>query len=90
MDLLVLVGQRKERYVGEYAVEALAVIDEHGDSENPDYMRDALKNQQDSGDFDALAVVQLSVDGEAIHNALYPSAKPIPATVVGTRLADEQ
>lgn len=82
MDLLVLIGQRKERYVGEYAPEALAVIDGIGDEENPDYMRDELQKQTESGDFDALSVVRLNVSDNAIREALYPALKSIPATVV--------
>ena len=82
MNLLVLIGQRKERYEGEYAPEALAVIDEYGNDENPDYMRDALYEQTKSEDFSALAVVHLSVSDDAINNVLYPAAKVIQAVVV--------
>ena len=82
MDLFVLIGQRKERYEGEYAPEALAVIDEYGDNDNPGYMRDELQKQTKSGDFSALAVLQLRVSDDAINSALFPAAKPIAADVV--------
>lgn len=82
MDLFVLIGQRKEKYEGEYSPEALAVIDEHGDSENPDYMRDELRKQTESGDFSALTVLHLSVSSEAINKALFPAAEVIRAEVV--------
>lgn len=81
MDFLVLVGQRKERYDGEYAMEALAVIDEWGNDDNPDYMREELAKHRASGEFDALAVVRLGASGDAVRAALYPQAKSIPATV---------
>lgn len=82
MDLFVLIGQRKERYKGEYAPEALAVIDEYGNDENPDYMRDELHKQTKSGDFSALAVLHLSVIDAAINKALFPAAEVIAAEVV--------
>jgi hypothetical protein len=88
MDLFVLVGQRKEAYAGQYSREALAVIDEIGDSENPDYMRDELKKQTDSGEFDALAVLHLSVDDLAVDAVLYPAARVLPATVIPPRAED--
>jgi len=82
MDLFVLIGQRKERYEGEYSPEALAVIDEYGDSENQDYMRDELHKQTQSGDFLALTVLHLNVSDDDVNNALFPAAKVISAKVV--------
>jgi len=82
MDLHVLIGQRKESYPGQYSLEALAVIDEIGDSENPDYMRDELRKQTESGEFDALAVVRLGASEKAIRDVLYPAAKTLPVTVI--------
>ncbi len=81
MEFLILIGQRKERYEGEYALEALAVIDELGDIDNPDYMREELAKQTASKEFDALAVVRLGASEDAIRAVLYPKAKTIPATV---------
>lgn len=82
MELLVLIGQRKQRYEGEYALEALAVIDDIGDSDNPDYMSDELTKHTKAEEFDALAVVRLNVSEKAIREVLYPAAKTLPATVV--------
>ena len=82
MDLFVLIGQRKERYEGEYTPEALAVIDEYGDSENPDYMRDELHKYTKIGDFSALSILHLSVSDDAINKALFPAAEVIAAEVV--------
>ncbi len=42
MDFLILVGQRKERYEGEYLPEALQVIDANGNDENPDFLIDRM------------------------------------------------
>lgn len=81
MEIMVLLGQRKQRYGGEYPVEALAVIDEAGDSENPEYMIEKRAEYAKSGEFDALAVVCLGVSDAAIQQALYPKSTVIPATV---------
>jgi hypothetical protein len=83
MNLYVLMAQRKERYGGQYGMEALAVMSEAGQDENPDYLRDAMEENKASGEFDALAVVQLKVSGEAIRAILYPNAEPVKAAVVG-------
>lgn len=86
MDLFVLVAQRKERYEGEYAPEALAVIDEYGNDDNPDYMHDELRKQTESGDFSALAVLRLSVSSEAVNEALFPPVKVIAAPLSAARV----
>ena len=83
MDLYVLMGQRKERYEGEYGMEALAVASEADADGNPEYMSDQLQEHRDSGEFDALAVVTLKVSGEAVRAVLYPNAEPVKAVVVG-------
>jgi hypothetical protein len=82
VDFLVLVGQRKQRYEGEYAPEALAVIDDVGNDDNPDYMREEFAKQHKSGEFSALAVVRLRADSAAINNALFPASGAIPAEVI--------
>lgn len=84
MKLLVLMGQRKEQYEGQYALEALAVIDEISDSDNPDYIDAELKKYTASGEFDALAVVCLSVSEKAVREVLYPAARTLPATVANS------
>ena len=82
MKILVLMGQRQCRHDGQYAPEALACIDEYGDSENPDYLDGERLAAENSGDFDRLTVVTLDVSSDAIMAALYPEKAPIPATVV--------
>lgn len=82
MDFLVLVGQRKQRYEGEYAPEALAINDGVGNDDNPEYMQGELAKHRESGEFAALAVVRLRVDSAAINEALFPAGKALPAKVV--------
>lgn len=81
MELIVLIGQRKERYEGEYALEALAVIDAIGDDDNPEYMQEQLQKLRSSGDFDALAPIRLTVSEKAVREILYPSRTPLPAAI---------
>lgn len=72
MKLLVIVGQRKERYPGEYAPEALDVIDEVGNDENPDYIIEKKKAAEDSGDFEAVVVLAIALDGSRVMELLRP------------------
>lgn len=82
MELLVVMAQRKERYVGEYAPEALAVMTEHDNDDNPDYLRDVLAENRASDEFAAVELVRLRVDDAALNAALFPQRKPIAAAVV--------
>jgi len=82
MNIMVLIGQRKCAYAGEYAPEALECISEIHNSDNPDFLIEKKAYYEDSDEFDALTVVELSVPDEAIDNALFPNKAIIPATVV--------
>jgi len=81
MRIFVLFGQRECDYPGQYAPEALECIDENGNSDNPDFLVDQKAKYENSGEFDSLAVVQLSLPGEAVDNALYPDLSPVKASV---------
>ena len=83
MDLYVLIGQRKERYEGEYGLEALAVATEADRDGNPEYLSDCLQENKSSDEFDALAIVTLKVSGDAVRAILYPNQEPVHAKVVG-------
>ena len=82
MDLLVLVGQRKGRYEGEYSPEALAVIDSIGNDENPEYMAEQEAEAVESGDFSALAVLRIRVPGSVVTEKLFPAASVIDGKVI--------
>ena len=82
MKLYVLMGHRKEQYPGQYAVEALAVMDENSNDDNPEYLQNTLQEHRDSNEFDALAVVCLRVKNDSIDKALYPNQFEIPAEVI--------
>lgn len=84
MKLMVLYGQRKCSYPGEYALEALACMDEVGDSNNPDYLIDELARHEASGEFDRLSIVPLSVSEKDIRSVLFPEMRTIEAAVVSS------
>jgi hypothetical protein len=81
MEILVLIAQRKCQYPGQYAPEALAVISECDHSDNPDYMRKELADAKADSDLDAVAVVSIKVDSDAIDAILFPESKPLTGTV---------
>ena len=70
MLLYVLMGQRECRYEGEYAPEALEVIDENGNDENPDFLVESRAKYENSKEFDSLAVIRLRVSDAALDAAL--------------------
>lgn len=81
MELVVVMAQRKERYVGQYAPEALAVMTACSNDENPAYLQEVLKENRDSEEFNAVELIRLEVDDDALMAALFPQRKPIKATV---------
>lgn len=82
MRLFVLFGQRKCDYPGQYALEALACMDEVGQSDNPDYLESEHTRYKDSDEFDRLSIVELSVSERDIRRVLYPEKQAIAASVV--------
>lgn len=82
MKLFVLFGQRKCTYPGEYAMEALACMDENSQSDNPDYLDGEHAKYKQSGEFDRLSIVNLSVSEKDVRLVLYPEQQAIQASVV--------
>lgn len=82
MKVHILYAQRKEGYPGEYAPEALAVIDENGMSDNPEYMAEERDAAIKTGEFENVVVVTLEVNGVKIMEALRPKTDVIPAEVI--------
>ena len=79
MELHILMAQRKCAYPGQYAPEALACMIDVEYSDNPDYLRDARQSNLDTGEFDAVEIITLTVDGHEIHKRLFPAQEPISA-----------
>ena len=82
MKLHTLIGQRKCSYPGEYAPEALAVADENTMEVNPEWMDSEKKKYADSGEFSALVVISIYVNGDSIDEALFPAPIAIEGEVI--------
>ncbi len=82
MNLYVLFGQRKCDYPGQYALEALACMDENSQSDNPDYLHAEQEKYEQSGEFDRLSIVELSVSEKDVRRILYPEHQAVAAYVV--------
>ena len=85
MKAHLLVLHRKERYVGEFAPEILAVCDEIAMDENSSWWTAEVQRQKDliGDDASAYAEVVIDLPTEALMAALYPSTT-VPATIVRT------
>jgi hypothetical protein len=70
MRIYVLFGQRKCRYEGEYAPEALAVIDEFGMDENPKYLEEKKEECVLSNDFVSLDIIPVEIPSKDIRTRL--------------------
>lgn len=82
MEIIIVMAQRKCRYAGEYGPECLACMSEYEYSDNPSFINNALSENRDSGEFDAVEVVRLKVDNKKIMAALFPNREPINADVL--------
>jgi hypothetical protein len=72
MKIKILFAQRKCSYGGEYAPEALAVVDQHTDDENPEYFqRECEKELKVMGnECEAHRVIEIEVSDDDIQKAL--------------------
>jgi hypothetical protein len=72
MNILVLFGQRRERYEGEYAPEVMLAWDEATVEENPDGFDKAVDDaRREAGDdMASTRIVRVTVDGDRIRRLL--------------------
>lgn len=84
MILKVIFGQRKERYEGEFAPEALDVVTEFGYEENPDWLNDKLERlrKELKEDFKRFEIVDVEVSMKAIQAILRPSLDIVQGKVL--------
>ncbi len=82
MKVSVLFAQRKERYNGEYGLEAIACMTEHDEEANPSYLPDTLEQNRQSGDFKSLAIVTLNVSEADVRKILQPESTEVSAEVL--------
>lgn len=89
MNLYIIFGQRKERYAGQYAPEALGIIDEDGYDENPDWLANEIAKYRADSSFLAVKVVTIQLktgSQEAIRAFLTAS----PKLILSADLSEEQ
>lgn len=82
MKVYVLFGQRHCSYDGQYAPEALAVVDEWTEEDNPSYMRDELAKYREDASFANLRVIALEISQDRLSELLSPSAPAMEASIV--------
>lgn len=81
MQIHLIVGQRKERYAGEFAPEVLDACDEFTLDENPDLLLKLLCKHREDESFEAVEAVAIEVSTQAIMSRLRPVHSPIQAEV---------
>lgn len=72
MRLYILFGQRKQRYAGEYAPEALEIMDEFAFDENPGWLSEKQDDYHVSDEFEALQIVPVTVSMDELKHRLIP------------------
>lgn len=82
MKLYVLMGQRHEQYEGQYAPEALDIIDEYTYDENPKWIFDKKEIHENTDEFESVAIITLEVDTNDIMKRLRPDTQPLSTKVV--------
>lgn len=61
MKLFIIFGQRRERYEGEHAPEALEITDEFTMDENPDWINEKLEEHQANKDFLSVKIIEVNI-----------------------------
>lgn len=81
MKLHIIFGQRKCRYEGEYAPEALDIADEYTMDENPDWLAERLVKHRKDDSFQSVEVLIVRVPDKAIDDLLAPKSPEVDASV---------
>ena len=83
MIIYLIVGQRKEHYLGEYAPEVLEAIDEYGNDENAgEWLETKLAEYRQTNEFEKVEIINISVPMKSIMAILRPQTQSIPAEIV--------
>lgn len=83
MKIYVLFAQRHCEYPGQYEIEALETIGEAALEDGGDeWMKEKIREYEQSGEFDALKLVPLEVSRGSIQQALYPLHEVVTAEVI--------
>lgn len=79
MIIKVLFGQRKEDYEGQYAPEALEVMDEFGFEENAEWLEKKLEHHKRFNEFVSLKIIDIKISNGDLDRILNPD----PPTIKG-------
>lgn len=82
MKLFVVFAQRRQRYNGEYAPEALAVMTEYDEEDNPQYLQDEIQKAERTGEFSNVKLLTFNVNGAKIAEILNAPPPPMDAELV--------
>lgn len=82
MKLYVIFAKRKCRYHGEYAPEALEVMDEFAMESSPEWFSEKMQTHKANSDFENVVAVVLNVSDQKIDDALSVKMPEIQATVL--------
>lgn len=77
MKIYVIFAQRKCRYDGEYAPEALDVMSEFGMEENPEYLENKTKEYISNNEFVSVAIIPIYISDKDIDQRLGLDQSPI-------------
>ena len=80
MKLYVLFGLRFQDYDGQYAPEALSVIDEFAHEETDVWIHEQYHKQHATGDFESLRIVEIDFDRDDL-DAIFRPPPPIQGDV---------
>jgi len=73
MDLYIIFIQRKERYEGQYGVEAVEIADEYTYADNPDWLNHKLEVWQEAEDIIKAEIVTVKINETEVKEILFPS-----------------
>ena len=71
MKLYILFGHRFESYEGQYAPEALEVVDECTMDENSEWIYEKKKKYEETGDFDILKIMVVHIDNKTFDRLFF-------------------
>lgn len=72
MKLYVIFGQRKENYEGQYAPEALEVINEYANDDNPTWLGDKFREIQKQEDMKSVKIVTVVINNKNLSDIMNP------------------
>ncbi len=82
MIVHIIFGQRICRYEGQYAPEALEVITEYGNEENPDFLTEKLEFYKSSKEFTAVEIVDVKINDAALDKILKQTRPKLEGEIV--------